>query len=157
TPRVDFIIAPGWADRVYRSAWDYFCQRTRCEMIALRQISDDSPTIPAIEAMAHADGWRSGQWIAPPSPYIPLNCTHDELLKRLKGGYRYNLRKRYERLGKIGRIDVEVITERDRVREAMQDGLRIEAAAWKGESGTAIASDPAVTEFYMQLAEREAD
>jgi len=43
------------------------------------------------------------------------------------------------------------------VREALQDGLRIEAAAWKGQKGTAIISDPAVTEFYVRLAERQAD
>jgi CelD/BcsL family acetyltransferase involved in cellulose biosynthesis len=157
TPRFDFIIAPGWTESVYRTVWNYLCHRTDCEMIALKQIPDDSPTIPAIQGLAHADGWLSGQWIAPPSPYIPLNCTHDEFLQRLEGGYRYNLRKRYERLNKLGPIDVEVITERERVREAMQDGLRIEAAAWKGERGTAIVSDPAVTEFYIRLAERQAD
>ena len=157
TPRCDFIIAPGWADRVYPTAWNYLCNRTDCDMIAFRQVPDDSPTLAAIESLAQADGWLSGQWIAPASPYIPLNCTHDDLLKRLKGGYRYNLRKRYERLSKAGPIDVEVITEKERVREAMQDGLRIEAAAWKGERGTAIASDPAVTEFYIRLAERQAD
>ena len=39
----------------------------------------------------------------------------------------------------------------------MADGLKIEAAAWKGDHGTAIASDPAVTEFYVKLAERQAD
>jgi CelD/BcsL family acetyltransferase involved in cellulose biosynthesis len=157
TPRFDFITVPGWAESVYRRVWSYLSQRTDCEMIALSQLPEESPTIPAIERLAHADGWLSGQWIAPPSPYIPLNCTHDELLKRLKGGYRYNLRKRYERLCKLGPVDVEVITERDLVRQAMQDGLRIEAAAWKGERGTAIVSDPAVTEFYIRLAERQAD
>jgi CelD/BcsL family acetyltransferase involved in cellulose biosynthesis len=157
TPRFDFITAPGCAEAVYRTVWDYLSNRTDCEMITLNQVPYESPTIPAIERLAHADGWLSGQWIAPSSPYIPLSCTHDELLKRLKGGYRYNLRKRYERLCKVGPVDVEVITEKDLVREAMQDGLRIEAAAWKGESGTAIVSDPAVTEFYIRLAERQAD
>ena len=51
---------------------------------------------------------------------------------------------------------MEVITEKSAVREAMRDGLRIEAAAWKGDQGTAIISDSAVTEFYTRLAEREA-
>jgi CelD/BcsL family acetyltransferase involved in cellulose biosynthesis len=157
TPRVDFIIAPGWAEKVYESVWNYLRDQTECEMIAFRQVPGDSSTISTIEAMAAADGWLSGQWMAPPSPYIALNCTHDELLKRLKGGYRYNLRKRHERLSKIGPVDVEVITQRERVRDAMQDGLRIEAAAWKGESGTAIASDASVTDFYIRLAERQAD
>ena len=41
--------------------------------------------------------------------------------------------------------------------DATEDGLRIEAAAWKGRQGTAIISDPAATEFYTRLAEREAE
>ena len=57
----------------------------------------------------------------------------------------------------MGPVEVEVIAGRAAVREAMQDGLRIEAAAWKGNSGTAIASDPSVAEFYTRFAEREAD
>jgi hypothetical protein len=52
---------------------------------------------------------------------------------------------------------VEVITDRDAVDEAIREGLRIEAAAWKGERGTAILSDPSVTDFYICLARREAD
>ena len=115
-----------------------------------------SRTIAAIERLAKNDGWIVGHWSPAPSPYIRLGCGYDEFVKRLKGSHRYNLRKRYERLSKIGAIEVEVITDRSAVREAMQDGLRIEAAAWKGGSGTAIVSDPAAAEFYTRLAEREA-
>jgi CelD/BcsL family acetyltransferase involved in cellulose biosynthesis len=157
TPRFDFVITNGLNEAVYRAIWNHLCHRTSCDMVVLRQIPDNSPTLPAIERLATADGWFSGQWITPPSPYIPLNCAYEELVGRLKGGYRYNLRKRYERLSKIGPIDVEVIAERQHVREAMEDGLRIEAAAWKGQEGTAIISNPAVREFYVRLAERQAD
>ena len=157
TPRCDFIIASDFKDTVYRSLWNVLRNCGEFDLIALKQIPDDSPTLPVIERFALAEGWMSGQWIAPSSPYIPLSCTYEEVLKTLKGGYRYNLRKRYERLGKMGPIDVEVITERERVRDALQDGLRIEAAAWKGQRGTAILSDPAATEFYIRLAERQAD
>lgn len=157
TPRWDFIVADGLHNVVHQMVWNHLRSQTDCDMVAVRQVPDDSSTIPGIEQLARADGWLSGQWAAPPSPYIPLNCTYDDLFNRLKGGYRYNLRKRYERLSKVGPIDVEVITEKKAVREAMEDGLRIEAAAWKGTRGTAIVSDPAVTEFYIRLAERQAD
>jgi CelD/BcsL family acetyltransferase involved in cellulose biosynthesis len=157
TPRFDFVIAKDLTEVVYRGIWDHLCHRTSCDMVVLRQIPDNSPTLPALERLANTDGWLSGQWITPPSPYVELNCEYEELLDRLKGGYRYNLRKRYERLRKIGPIDVEVITERQHVREAMEDGLRIEAAAWKGQEGTAIISNPAVREFYVRLAERQAE
>jgi CelD/BcsL family acetyltransferase involved in cellulose biosynthesis len=157
TPRFDFVVAKGLNEVVYGAIWNHLCHRTSCDMVVLRQIPDNSPTLPAVERLANADGWFSGQWITRPSPYIELNCEYEEVLSRLKGGYRYNLRKRYERLGKIGPIDVEVITERQHVREAMEDGLRIEAAAWKGKEGTAIESDAAVREFYVRLAERQAE
>ncbi len=157
TPRCDFIIANNCEEAVYERMWRELCSTDRCDAIALNQVPDTSPTIPAIESLAQADGWLTGQWASPPSPYIPLNCEYEQFFARLKGGYRYNLRKRFERLGKLGPVDVEVIRDRAGVRDAMADGLKIEAAAWKGDHGTAIASDPAVTEFYVKLAERQAD
>lgn len=52
---------------------------------------------------------------------------------------------------------MEVVTEREKLPLAMEDGLRIEAAAWKGEAGTAIANDEQVKCFYGRIAERAAD
>src|SRR5262249_52955986 len=75
----------------------------------------------------------------------------------LRSGCRFNLTKRYARLCRIGPVDVEVVTDRAAVEDAMRDGLRIEAAAWKGEKGTAIISDAAATDFYIRLAQRQAD
>jgi CelD/BcsL family acetyltransferase involved in cellulose biosynthesis len=149
TPRYDFIVdgSVGDIERVYQKIWQELS-------VLLAQVPEGSRTIPAIQRLAETDGWLSGRWTPQPSPYIRLDCSHAEFLRRLKGSFQYNLRKRYEKLGKTGPIDVEVVTERGAVREAMQDGLRIEAAAWKGDKGTAILSDPAVTEFYMRLAEQ---
>jgi CelD/BcsL family acetyltransferase involved in cellulose biosynthesis len=157
TPRCDFIIANEREPGVYERLWRELSGTDRCDAIVLNQVPDTSPTIAAIEGLAQAEGWLTGQWASPPSPYIPLKCGYEQFFARLKGGVRYNLRKRYERLSKLGPVDVEVITDKSEVRDAMRDGLRIEAAAWKGTHGTAIVSDPAVTEFYVKLAEREAD
>jgi CelD/BcsL family acetyltransferase involved in cellulose biosynthesis len=157
TPRYDFIIAADDDQRVYRRIWHELAENSDCDMVLLAQVPEDSRTIPVVQKLAQDDGWLTGQWTPQPSPYIRLACTHAEFSRRLKGSFQYNLRKRYEKLGKLGPIDVEVITERSAVRDAMQDGLRIEAAAWKGDQGTAILSDPAVTEFYTRLAERQAD
>ena len=157
TPRYDFIVASSCSEHVYRRIWRELTENSGCDMVTLAQVPEDSRTIPIIQQLAQNDGWLSGEWNPQPSPYIPLGCSHSEFLRRLKGSYQYNLRKRYEKLAQVGPIDVEVITECAAVRDAMQDGLRIEAAAWKGDQGTAILSDPSVTEFYMRLAERQAD
>jgi CelD/BcsL family acetyltransferase involved in cellulose biosynthesis len=156
TPRYDFIVARGQDITVYRRLWNALADTSGCDMVMLAQVPESSRTIETIRNVAESDGWLAGQWSPPPSPFIRLECQYEDFLKRLKGSYRYNLRKRYERLSRVGAVDVEVITEPGAVREAMQDGLRIEAAAWKGAHGTAIISDPAVTEFYVRLAEREA-
>jgi CelD/BcsL family acetyltransferase involved in cellulose biosynthesis len=157
TPRFDFLIA-GEAPReiTYKLIWRELSS-AKSDMVVLRQVPQTSGTLAEIQRLAQDDQWSAGSWTARPSPYIPLACTHAELLGRLKGGYRYNLRKRQERLSKIGAIDVEVITDKAAALDAMRDGLRIEAAAWKGDQGTAILSDPDVTAFYMRLAERQAD
>jgi hypothetical protein len=157
TPRYDFILAPDTPPEIlYKVIWKKLSEASS-DLVVLQQVPEDSPTLASIEQLARGDQWTSGRWTARRSPYIPLGCTYPEVLARLKGSYRYNLRKRYERLGKLGPIDVEVITCKEGVHDAMKDGLRIEAAAWKGDQGTAILSDPDVTAFYTRLAELEAD
>jgi CelD/BcsL family acetyltransferase involved in cellulose biosynthesis len=156
TPRFDFIVASdALRDVSYRRIWREL-SATGCDLVLLKQVPLPSDTLSALEQLAQKDQWLSGRWTARSSPYIPLGCSHAEMLAKLKGGYRYNLRKRYERLGKLGPIDVEVIKDEANLAEAIQDGLRIEAAAWKGSEGTAILSDRDVTTFYARLAEREA-
>ena len=157
TPRYDFIIANNQDPRLYKVIWDVLLGEGDCEMIVLTQIPVGSKTIPTIEKLGQCDGWLTGQWHAPVSPFIPLTQDYDTFFNGLRSGCRFNLTKRYARLRRVGPVDVEVVTQHDAVDHAMRDGLRIEAAAWKGEKGTAILSDPTVTEFYIRLAKREAE
>jgi hypothetical protein len=52
---------------------------------------------------------------------------------------------------------METIASAEGLAEGLQDGLRLEAAAWKGEAQTAISCDPAVARFYSTLADRAAE
>lgn len=157
TPRYDFIIANNQDPRYYEAIWRELSAHADCEMIVLAQVPEASRTIPSIETLAKRDGWLAGQWIAPVSPFIRLDCDYDTYFNTLRSGCRFNLTKRYTRLSRAGPVDVEVVTDRDAVEEAMLHGLRIEAAAWKGAKGTAMNSDPAVAKFYTRLATREAE
>jgi CelD/BcsL family acetyltransferase involved in cellulose biosynthesis len=157
TPRCDFIVTEPQA-AVYDAIWNVISTSSmKWDVVILAQVPDMSSTVPEITIRAEADGWKAGEWQAPPSPYIPLSSSHEQFFSNLKRTVRYNLRKRYEKLCAAGPVDVEIVTDPCLVREAMQDGLRIEAAAWKGAAGTAINSDPAVREFYIRLAERAAE
>ena len=156
TPRYDFIVG-NQDPRLYEAIWNNLIAEDCCDLIVLAQIPEQSRTIPSIDKLGNCNGWLRGQWIPPVSPFIRLGCDYETFFATLDDGCRLNLTKRYTRLTRLGPVDVEVVTDRQHVDAAMRDGLRIEAAAWKGENGTAMISDPRVAEFYTRLARREAD
>ncbi len=157
TPRYDFIVGNNQDPRFYEAIWSELIAGDDYDLIVLAQIPEGSRTVSSIEKSAKRDGWLTGQWTAPASPFIPLSTDYEGFFNNLREGCRFNLTKRYARLRRIGLVDVEVVTARDAVDDAMRDGLRIEAAAWKGDMGTAMLSDPLVADFYMRLAKRQAD
>jgi CelD/BcsL family acetyltransferase involved in cellulose biosynthesis len=156
TPRYDFIVGAGQHPRLYDAIWRNLIAHSNCDAIILAQIPDGSRTIAAVEKAAKHQGWLTGQWTAPVSPFIPLSCDYETFFNSLRSGCRFNLSKRFARLRRIGPVDVEVVTEPHAVDMAMLEGLRIEASGWKGRLGTAMLSDPIVAEFYRRLARRQA-
>src|SRR5262249_33035495 len=158
TPRFDFIVENQQALAVvYEAIWKELIADSSCDVIVLAQIPEESRTISAMENVAERHGWLSGQWVAPASPFLSLACDYESYFSRLSAACGFNLSKRYARLTRMGPLDLEALTRRDDVEHAMRDGLRIEAAAWKGERGTAMISDPSVVRFYTELAQREPD
>jgi CelD/BcsL family acetyltransferase involved in cellulose biosynthesis len=157
TPRYDFIVGNNQDLCLYEALWKQIGAVDDCDLIMIAQVPDVSLTVPSLERLASEAGWMTGQWVAPTSPYISLTRDYESYFNSLKSSCRFNLAKRYRKLRRLGPLDVEVVTQREAVDEAMRDGLRIEAAAWKGHSGTAMLSDPAVASFYIRLAKRQAD
>jgi hypothetical protein len=157
TPRYDFIVGNNQDSALYDAIWAQLTAIDDCDAIVVTQIPEGSRTISCIEKSARRDGWLTGVWTAPVSPFVRLGKDYDAYFNSLAPGCRFNLTKRYARLRKLGPIDLEVISEPGAVDEAMRDGLRIEAAAWKGKQGTAMLSDPVVADFYVRLAKREAE
>jgi CelD/BcsL family acetyltransferase involved in cellulose biosynthesis len=127
------------------------------DAIVLPQFSEDSPTLQIFQDLAEKNKWLTGVWSGPASPFIPLRCDYDTLFSRLKPREQHNLRKRFAKLSAMGDVRLEVVSAPSQAVAAMRDGLQIEAAAWKGQAGTAMESDNRVRRFYIQLAERAAE
>jgi CelD/BcsL family acetyltransferase involved in cellulose biosynthesis len=157
TPRFDFIVGDRQDQRLYQAIWSAFLEHSDCDMIALAQVPMESETIQSMEKLAKHDRWLTGQWTAPAAPYIRLGCDYATFFQSLRSSSRFTLTKRHARLNKVEPVEVEVVADAGHVEEAMRDGLRIEAAGWKGRQGTAMLSDPIVAEFYTRLAHREAE
>ena len=92
-------------------------------------------------------------WISGASPRVNLNRSWEEFHQTLPAKHRSNLRNRYKRFEQLAPWELHLESAADQ----LEDGLRLEAAAWKGGAGTAILADPAVSRFYRLFAERAAE
>ncbi|HYX92202.1 MAG TPA: GNAT family N-acetyltransferase [Myxococcaceae bacterium] len=106
----------------------------------------------ALLASAEARGFLTGTWESLRSPYIPLPATRAELLARLDGKFKANLRRRRRKLEEKGRVEVKRIEGGDALERALEEGFALERSGWKGKGGTAIVQDEATRGFYSELA-----
>lgn len=155
-PRADFLIAQR-AEEVHRAIWNHLNQTRGWDLLQLCQLPEGSATLKAMSDLAAPDRCRVVTWLSGASPYVPLSSSWTQYSDSLAGKHRSNLRNRLKRLNAIGPVEVQTITSNEYLPEALEAGLELEAAAWKGEAGTAISSDPDVARFYSTLALRAAD
>jgi len=156
TERFDFIVN-GPADEIYPAIWNHLTTRgPRWDVLELRQVPADSPTLAHLTRLAAADRHPTERWHSCDSPYLPVEGSWESYFPTLDRKLRANLRNRLGRLSRRGRIEVEVIDDPERAAAAFPEGWALEAAAWKGEAGTAIQCLPQVRAFYEAFATRAA-
>lgn len=156
TPRFDFIVAYD-AEGVYRHIWRYLLSVSgEWDVLELSQLLAGSRTLDSLSQLARDDGYLVGVWRGEVSPYVPFNGTWERYVDRLSRNHWAKVRKGLNRLARRGDVRLETISAGEQLSDAMNDGLRIEAAAWKEQTGTAISSNPDVEKFYRVLAERAA-
>jgi CelD/BcsL family acetyltransferase involved in cellulose biosynthesis len=155
-PRADFLIAQ-WPEDACRAIWNHLARTRDWDLLQLCQLPEGSATLAAMSGLARQDHCPIVTWQSGASPYLPLSSSWDEYFNSLAGKHRANLRNRFKRLSGIGPVAVETISSDEKLPDALEAGLQLEAAAWKGAAGTAISSDPDVSRFYSTLAVRSAE
>jgi CelD/BcsL family acetyltransferase involved in cellulose biosynthesis len=155
-PRADFLIGQR-PEEAYRAIWSHLSRRRGWDLLELCQLPEGSPTLDAARRLAVADGYPTGAWPSGASPYLPLRTSWGQYFDSLSAKYRGNLRNRFKRLSAIASVEIEAITSDEKLAEALESGLRLEAAGWKGKSRTAISCDPNTSRFYSMLARRAAE
>lgn len=152
TPRFDLIVA-GRRPEAYRAIWDHLAREADLwDVLEWNQILFDSKTLQEMPRLAAADKFATGTWHSEDCPYVEFAGGWTALLGRLSPNHRSQMRKRLRRLGRTGAVRLEVLESREDAAEAVEDGLRIEAAAWKAKAGTAILCRPELRRFYRQIA-----
>ena len=154
TPKADVIVADR-VDDVYAAFWKTLLDaRRHWDVVQLSQLPGDSVTHQYVGNFAARESYATTLWSSDASPYVELSENWTAYLGRLAPKLRQNLRNRLSRLTKLGEPSLEMIAEPGAIRDAREDALRLEASGWKREAGTAITSDPEVSQFYRLLAER---
>src|SRR5207302_8109547 len=68
----------------------------------------------------------------------------------LSGDYRKKLRRWKRRLSEMGKLDFVALEDGDDPAAWAEKFLQVEASGWKGKAGTALASNEADREFFVQ-------
>jgi CelD/BcsL family acetyltransferase involved in cellulose biosynthesis len=155
-PRADFIITER-RDEAYEAIWGAIKVSKEWDVIQLCQLTDDSETLARMQQMAGVGGYSAGLWKSGASPRVPLEAGWEAYHQGLPAKHRSNLRNRFKRLDQVGPVELDTVTCGERRAESLEQGLRLEAAAWKGANGTAIFSDPNVARFYELFSIRAAE
>jgi CelD/BcsL family acetyltransferase involved in cellulose biosynthesis len=120
--------------------------------LRLERVNATSATVAALK-----ETWRgSGVVICRPAhgcPWIALNRRWSEPEPPLAARPRSDLRRAHRHAEKIGRVRHEILAPTPRELDPLlDDAFRVEAASWKAQRGTALASDPLGGAFYRSYA-----
>lgn len=116
----------------------------------LNRIPFDSPVAAAVVEAYRGRGWVFRKEAAG-SPYIPLDESWREPEAHLNSGRRSDLRRARRHAGEI-EFEIHAPLAAD-LPGYMEEVFRVEAAGWKGATGTALAADPIRRSFYQKYAE----
>jgi CelD/BcsL family acetyltransferase involved in cellulose biosynthesis len=139
TPRFDLIGDPAALPAIFAR----LLRDPRWDSLELSHVPADSALATVLPELAAAAGLRTHVQPAEWSPYFAL----DKFEERLGSKFRGNLRRRAKKLPDLAFERIDVYD-----RDALDEGLALEAAGWKGGLGTAIACNARLTRFYHALA-----
>ena len=155
SPRFDVLVG-GDPAPAYTALWTALAPRAPAGRLELAELAGNSATTRIFAALARQQGLFVGLHPGAWSPRVVTTGRWDVYAASLSRRHRDNVQARLRRLERSGAVRLESVTGGSDMAEALADGFRLEAAAWKQAAHTAIVSCPAVTSFYRGLAERAA-
>jgi CelD/BcsL family acetyltransferase involved in cellulose biosynthesis len=119
-----------------------------CSQVRFEALSVESPLVAATDRYT---GWHQDH--STTSAEIDLQEGVDRLLAGMGKNLRTNLRRADRALREMGELTVVSHSGPGGMHKTLADGLALEAAGWKGESGHAVMDSPRRLRFFTELAE----
>ena len=125
--------------------------------IALSYVDREDRLVHAVHAQARAQGRLLVERLMLRSPYIELDgkAAHGGRAKP-SSSFKADLRRRNRRLAERGAVRFEVHDGSRELDQLLLQCWELEAAGWKGQLGTAVASHASTRGFYAEIAHRAA-
>jgi CelD/BcsL family acetyltransferase involved in cellulose biosynthesis len=141
------VIEPAVADEVMTAFFDAIAScRALPNVVRLRYLDGDAETYAAIRHALDSRGGRDLKLAERTRPFASKTSG----VKR-SGSTRKKLRQDWNRLSALGAVDIVNDRTPDRVRDAFEIYLSMEAQSWKGANGTALLCADDVAAFARRL------
>jgi CelD/BcsL family acetyltransferase involved in cellulose biosynthesis len=124
----------------------------RCTSVELNLLDESSAGSDEVASTARDAGRGVVSRTVANSPFIELKGTLKDYEGALSRNRRRGLRRQRRKLEEEGDLRLEVHDGSERLDGLLEHVFRLEASGWKGESGTAIASQPETLAFYTDVA-----
>lgn len=125
--------------------------------LAMQHLGEGAGGLRSLGAAAAEAGARLSSSVLGRSPYIDTRGELSAYEKTLDAKLLREARRRRRRLEEQGPVELQIADGRAELDELLEQGFRIEGAAWKASTGTAIASDETTRGFYRSVAAWAAD
>jgi CelD/BcsL family acetyltransferase involved in cellulose biosynthesis len=125
---------------------------SRPQRITLAFVAPSGADVAEILRAATAARYRYLMRRLERSPYVAMDGGWTAYEMSLSRKVRSELRRRRRRLQEEGNLSFEFLDASEKLDQLLDEGFRVEAAGWKGERGSAIASQPATAHFYRSIA-----
>lgn len=153
TPCVDFLIKPGLEKEVIHNflttikefSPGLHCLKIRRLLASTSIFNMVKDGLPGFASLSRFNGNGS---------YIDVNGLFDDYREELKSGFVRNLNRLERKLGRLGELQIEFISENAGNPEYLHTFLEIEESCWKGRNGSAIRQCSSQLEFYAALTRR---
>ena len=116
--------------------------------IVLMFCPPEDPTLNDVATIARANRHRTIVRTLERSPFVRVEGDWETYLRSRGPKLAQDIRRRRRRLEEHGEVTIEVAETAER----LDEGVAVEAAGWKGQTGTAIATDPPARRFYEEIA-----
>jgi CelD/BcsL family acetyltransferase involved in cellulose biosynthesis len=119
--------------------------------VLIRDIYADSPVVKGLQ---RAGGRRVVTQPVAGHPWLKLDDSWLEAEQHLNAGRRSDLRRAQRNAAKLGAVTCEITCPTAaELTPLLDEAFLVEAAGWKGNQGSALATDPHVGGFYRRYAE----